>query len=121
ALEEAYDAFAHELAGVDALVCYAVKANSSLAILDLFARRGAGLDIVSGGELARVLAIGADAQKIVFSGVGKTRAEMRAALEAGILCFIVESAAELERLNAVAASLGKKAPLSLRVNPNVDA
>ena len=107
-------------AGRDALVCYAVKANSSLAILNLFARLGAGFDIVSGGELQRALAAGADPKKIVFSGVGKTAAEMRQALEAGIFCFNVESAPELERLSEVAGQLGKKAPVSLRVNPNVD-
>lgn len=107
--------------GTDHLVCFAVKANPSLAILNLFARLGAGFDIVSGGELARVLAAGGDPAKIVFSGVGKTKAEMQAALEAGIFCFNVESAAELERLNEVAGSLQKIAPASLRVNPNVDA
>jgi len=107
-------------AGANSLVCYAVKANSNLAILNLFARLGAGFDIVSGGELERVLAAGADAGKVVFSGVGKTEAEMEQALNAGILCFNVESAAELERLNLVACRLGKKAPISLRVNPDVD-
>ncbi|MBK7899619.1 MAG: diaminopimelate decarboxylase [Azonexus sp.] len=107
-------------AGARALVCYAVKANSNLAILNLFARLGAGFDIVSGGELARVLAAGADPGKVVFSGVGKTGEEMRQALQAGIFCFNVESAAELERLNAVAGSLAKRAPVSLRVNPDVD-
>jgi diaminopimelate decarboxylase len=108
-------------AAVDHLICFAVKANPSLAILNLFARMGAGFDIVSGGELARVLAAGGDPGKVVFSGVGKTEAEMREALEAGIFCFNVESAAELERLNGVAGSMGKIAPVSLRVNPNVDA
>ena len=103
------------------LICYAVKANSNLAILNLFARLGAGFDIVSGGELARVLAAGGDANKIMFSGVGKSRAEMRAALEAGIHCFNVESASELERLSEVAGSVGRRAPVSLRVNPDVDA
>lgn len=107
--------------GVDHLVCFAVKANPSLAILNLFAKLGAGFDIVSGGELARVLAAGGDPKKVVFSGVGKTAAEMQAALEAGIFCFNVESAAELERLNQVAGNMGKVAPVSLRVNPNVDA
>ncbi|GHT92173.1 diaminopimelate decarboxylase [Betaproteobacteria bacterium] len=110
---------AHPL-GADSLVCYAVKANSNLAILNLFARLGAGFDIVSGGELQRALAAGADARKIVFSGIGKSVAEMQQALNAGILCFNVESAAELERLNAVAGQLGKQAPVSLRVNPDVD-
>ena len=121
ALEGALEEFQQELADVDALVCYAVKANSNLAILDLFARRGAGFDIVSGGELQRVLAAGADPQKIVFSGVGKTAAEMELALDTGILCFNVESASELARLNAVAGHLGRTAPISLRVNPDVDA
>jgi diaminopimelate decarboxylase len=121
ALEASLDEFLAELAGIDALVCYAVKANSNLGILNLFARRGAGFDIVSGGELQRALAAGADPQKIVFSGVGKTADEMKQALAAGILCFNVESAPELERLNEAAASVGKKAPVSLRVNPNVDA
>jgi diaminopimelate decarboxylase len=103
-----------------ALICYAVKANSNLAILNLFARLGAGFDIVSGGELARVLAAGGDPGKVVFSGVGKSREEMRAALIAGIHCFNVESASELAQLNAVAGELGKRAPVSFRVNPNVD-
>lgn len=120
ALTAAYNAYKEALAGRDALVCYAVKANSNLAILNVFARLGAGFDIVSGGELARVIAAGGDPAKVVFSGVGKSAAEMRDALEAGILCFNVESAAELEQLDAVAGSLGKKAPISLRVNPNVD-
>ena len=120
ALTAAFNAYRDALAGRDALVCYAVKANSNLAILNVFARLGAGFDIVSGGELARVIAAGGDPAKVVFSGVGKSAAEMRAALEAGILCFNVESAAELDQLNAVAAELGKQAPVSLRVNPNVD-
>jgi len=113
--------FTNALQGREYLICYAVKANSNLAILNLFARLGAGFDIVSGGELQRVLAAGGDARKIVFSGVGKTVAEMRMALDAGILCFNVESAAELERLNEVAASMGKISAISLRVNPDVDA
>ncbi len=120
ALEDAYQGYVSALAGRDTLICYAVKANSNLAILNLFARLGAGFDIVSGGELARVLAAGGDAGKIVFSGVGKTRAEMRAALAAGIYCFNVESASELESLNEVAGSLGLRAPIALRVNPDVD-
>ena len=125
ALTQAYTAYrdalqAHDLAG-RSLICYAVKANSNLAILNLFARLGAGFDIVSGGELARVLAAGGAADKIVFSGVGKSRTEMRAALEAGIHCFNVESASELGQLNEVAGSLGCRAPVSLRVNPDVDA
>jgi len=103
------------------LICYAVKANSNLAILNLFARLGSGFDIVSGGELARVIAAGGDPARTVFSGVGKTREEMRQALAAGVLCFNVESESELERLNQVAEEMGKKAPVSLRVNPDVDA
>ncbi len=121
ALESAFKRFDAGFATADRLVCFAVKANPSLAILNLFARLGAGFDIVSGGELARVLAAGGDPGKIVFSGVGKTAAEMQAALEAGIFCFNVESAAELDRLNSVAGAMGKVAPVSLRVNPNVDA
>ena len=120
ALEAAFGAWQQALAGRRALVCYAVKANSNLGILSVFARLGAGFDIVSGGELARVLAAGGRADKVVFSGVGKTRAEMRQAMEAGIRCFNVESAAELEHLNAVAGELGKRAPIALRVNPDVD-
>ena len=120
ALESAYQAYSDAFAATPHLICYAVKANSSLAILNLFARLGAGFDIVSGGELARVLAAGGDAHKIVFSGVGKTADEMRAALEAGILCFNVESVSELHRLNRVAGELGKVAPVSFRVNPDVD-
>lgn len=103
------------------LICYAVKANSNLAILSLFAKLGAGFDIVSGGELRRVLAAGGDASSVVFSGLGKTADEMAFALEAGIKCFNVESEPELERLNSIAARLGCKAPVSLRVNPDVDA
>ncbi|MGE5757384.1 MAG: diaminopimelate decarboxylase, partial [Sideroxydans sp.] len=121
ALSEGYRQFAEAFKSRDHLICYAVKANSNLAILNLFARFGAGFDIVSGGELQRVLAAGGAANKVVFSGVGKSEAEMRQALEAGILCFNVESAPELERLNAVAGSMGKIAPISLRVNPDVDA
>ena len=120
ALEASLDEYLHELAGVDALVCFAVKANANLAILDVFARRGAGFDIVSGGELKRVLAAGGDPKKVVFSGIGKSVEEMKLALEHDILCFNVESAPELDRLNEVAGQLGKKAPISLRVNPNVD-
>jgi diaminopimelate decarboxylase len=121
ALTAAFRSFDAGFAGTDHLVCYAVKANPNLAILNLFARLGAGFDIVSGGELARVLAAGGDPNKVVFSGVGKTAAEMRQALEAGIFCFNVESGPELERLNQVAGEMGKQAPVSLRVNPNVDA
>jgi diaminopimelate decarboxylase len=113
-------AYQRGFAGRNALVCYAMKANSSLAILQLFAQAGCGFDIVSGGELERVLAAGAAASKIIFSGVGKTRAEMRRALDAGIACFNVESEAELEVLSEVALSMGKIASISIRVNPNVD-
>ena len=120
ALEQAYRAYTEALVSTPHLICYAVKANSSLAILNLFARLGSGFDIVSGGELMRVLAAGGDAGKVVFSGVGKTSAEMRQALEAGILCFNVESESELARLNQVAGEMGKIAPVSFRVNPDVD-
>jgi diaminopimelate decarboxylase len=106
--------------GRDALVCYAMKANSNLAILDILAREGAGFDIVSGGELLRVIAAGGDPGKVIFSGVGKTVAEIELALNKGILCFNVESIPELDRINEVAGRLGKRAPISLRVNPNVD-
>lgn len=121
ALITAFERFSSGFAGTDHLVCFAVKSNPSLAILNTFAKLGAGFDIVSGGELARVIAAGGDPSKVVFSGVGKTEAEMRSALEAGIFCFNVESTSELDRLNQVAGSMGKKAPVSLRVNPNVDA
>lgn len=121
ALEAAYRAYDTALAAHDHLICYAVKANANLAILNVFARMGAGFDIVSGGELARVLAAGGDPAKIVFSGVGKREEEMRAALRAGIHCFNVESESELARLDRVAGEMGLRAPVSLRVNPNVDA
>lgn len=121
ALTQAFNNFKAGLAGTNYLVCFAVKANPNIAILNLFAKLGAGFDIVSGGELARVLAAGGDPKKIVFSGVGKSADEMRAALNAGIFCFNVESASELVRLNQVAGEMGKIAPVSLRVNPNVDA
>ena len=121
AIDRAWDEFAAATAGRRALVCYAIKANSTLAILELLARRGAGFDIVSGGELARVLAAGGDPAKVVFSGVGKTVEEMRAALSAGVRCFNVESESELARLDAVARAMGTRAPVSLRVNPDVDA
>lgn len=113
-------AYQRGFAGRDALICYAMKANSSLAILQLFARAGCGFDIVSGGELQRALAAGARPANVIFSGVGKTRAEMQQALEAGIGCFNVESEAELDVLNTVALALGQRAPVSIRVNPNVD-
>ncbi len=121
ALTATFHAFDRAFAGHDHLICYAVKANSNLAVLDAVARLGSGFDIVSAGELARVIAAGGDPAKTVFSGVGKTAAEMRAALQAGVLCFNVESAAELERLNHVAAGMQMRAPVSLRVNPDVDA
>jgi diaminopimelate decarboxylase len=121
ALVDGYRQFAEAFKSREHLICYAVKANSNIAILNQFARLGAGFDIVSGGELQRVLAAGGAANKVVFSGVGKSEAEMRQALEAGILCFNVESPSELDRLNAVAGSMGKIAPISLRVNPDVDA
>lgn len=121
ALIEAFESFSAGFKGSNHLVCFAVKSNPNLAILNLFASLGAGFDIVSGGELARVLAAGGDPKKIVFSGVGKTETEMQAALNAGIFCFNVESASELARLNKVASEMGKVAPISLRVNPNVDA
>jgi diaminopimelate decarboxylase len=121
ALTEAFRQFDEGFAARDHLICYAVKANSNLAVLNTFARLGAGFDIVSGGELARVLAAGGDPGKVVFSGIGKTVEEMRAALEAGIFCFNVESASELERLNQVAGEMARVAPVSLRVNPDVDA
>lgn len=121
ALTQAFERFSAGFSNTNHLVCFAVKSNPSLAILNLFANLGAGFDIVSGGELARVLAAGGDPAKVVFSGVGKTADEMRAALEAGIFCFNVESASELVRLNDVASFMGKIAPVSLRVNPNVDA
>ena len=113
-------AYQRGFAGRRAQICYAMKANSSLAVLQVFARAGCGFDIVSGGELQRVLAAGGDAAKVIFSGVGKTRAEMQQALDAGIGCFNVESDAELDVLSAVAVAAGKKAPVSIRVNPNVD-
>jgi len=119
-LTTAYRTYDAAFDGLPHLVCYAMKANPTLAILDLFARLGSGFDIVSGGELARVIAAGGDCRKIVFSGVGKSDAEMEAALAAGILCFNVESASELEHLAAVAARTGLRAPISFRVNPDVD-
>ncbi len=121
ALTSAFKRFDAGFEGTDHLVCFAVKSNPSLAILNLFAKLGAGFDIVSGGELERVIAAGGDPSKVVFSGVGKTEVEMRRALELGIFCFNVESSSELERLNQLAGSMGKIAPISLRVNPNVDA
>ena len=120
-IEAQYRTFADALEGMPHLVCFAVKANSNLGVLNVLARLGAGFDIVSGGELERVLAAGGSADKIVFSGVGKTREDMRRALEVGVHCFNIESTDELERLQIVAAELGVRAPVSLRVNPDVDA
>ncbi len=121
ALTTAFNDFQAGLAGTDHLVCFAVKANPNIAVLNILSKLGAGFDIVSGGELARVIAAGGDPNKVVFSGVGKSADEMRAALNVGIFCFNVESASELARLNTVASKMGKVAPISLRVNPNVDA
>ncbi|MEQ4601083.1 MAG: diaminopimelate decarboxylase, partial [Pseudomonas amygdali] len=120
-IEAQYRAYADALSGMPHMVCFAVKANSNLGVLNVLARLGAGFDIVSRGELERVLAAGGKAEKIVFSGVGKTREDMRRALEVGVHCFNVESTDELERLQEVAAELDVRAPISLRVNPDVDA
>ncbi len=120
AMLAALSAYQQALEGRDHLICYAVKANSSLAVLQTFARAGCGFDIVSSGELERVLAAGAEPSKVVFSGVGKTRAEMRQALAVGVMCFNVESEAELDALSAVAVQSGHTARISLRVNPDVD-
>ena len=121
ALTSAWHEFTAELEGRDALVCYAMKANSNLAVLGTFARLGAGFDIVSGGELARVIAARGDPGKVIFSGVGKTSAEIEIALAHGIYCFNIESAPELERINQVALASSRVAPISFRVNPDVDA
>lgn len=121
ALSDAYQSYQHAFGDLQPLICYAVKANGNLSILRHFARLGSGFDIVSGGELARVLAAGGDAGKTIFSGVGKSEVEIEYALQHGVLCFNVESQPELERINAVAARLGKMAPVSLRINPDVDA
>ncbi|MEE3925104.1 diaminopimelate decarboxylase [Pseudomonas viridiflava] len=120
-IEAQYRAYTDALDGMPHLVCFAVKANSNLGVLNVLARLGAGFDIVSRGELERVLAAGGKAEKIVFSGVGKSREDMRRALEVGVHCFNVESTDELERLQSVAAELNVRAPISLRVNPDVDA
>ncbi|MDR2154736.1 MAG: diaminopimelate decarboxylase [Burkholderiaceae bacterium] len=121
AILHALAAYQRGLAGREALICYSIKANSSLAILKLLADAGCGFDIVSGGELERALAVGAAPSKIIFSGIGKTRPEMLRALQAGVGCFNVESMAELDALNEVAQSCGQTAPVSIRVNPDVDA
>jgi len=120
-IERHWHAFDQAAGDQDHLICYAVKANSNLALLNLLARLGSGFDIVSGGELARVIQAGGDPAKVVFSGVGKSADEIRAALEAGILCFNVESEPELSRINQVAGELGMQAPVSIRVNPDIDA
>lgn len=120
-IEGAFHEFDRGLAGVDHLVCYAVKANSNIAVLEALARLGAGFDIVSGGELARVLAAGGDASRVIFSGVGKSPTEIGAGLLASIKCFNVESEPELDRINAIAGEMGRVAPVSLRINPDVDA
>ena len=119
-LKDSYTAYAEAFSDLDTLICYSVKANSNLAILKSFADLGSGFDIVSGGELIRVQRAGGDPSKVVFSGVGKTREEMRAAIEAGILFFNVESEEELSVLNEAGKEVGKKAPVALRVNPDID-
>ena len=120
-IEATFEQFRLAIKGRKATICYALKANSNLAIIDLMGRLGCGFDIVSGGELERVIAAGGDPRQVLFSGVGKTAVEMARALEVGVRCFNVESLAELERLDEVAARLGKIAPVSIRVNPDVDA
>ena len=120
-LTRAHERYRQAFAGLDPLICYAVKANSNLSILRHFAELGCGFDIVSGGELARVVAAGGDPAKTVFSGVGKSRDEIRDALEAGIKCFNIESLPEIDRIEAIAAISGHIAPVSLRINPNIDA
>ena len=121
AMRRALDSYRSALQGRDHLICYAVKANSNLAVLQWFASQGCGFDIVSAGELERVIAAGGEASQVVFSGVGKTRPEMALALQAGVLCFNVESEQELASLAAEAQSQGRVAKISLRVNPDVDA
>lgn len=121
ALERRFNAFHQALFGIEHLICYSVKANSNLGVLDVLARLGSGFDIVSAGELERVLAAGGKANRTVFSGVGKTAPEIAQALEAGVHCFNVESAAELESIDRVARAVEKRAPISFRVNPDVDA
>jgi len=121
ALEHNLRAYQQPLSGLPHLICFAVKANSNLAVLNVLARLGAGFDIVSGGELERVVRAGGDPAKVIFSGLGKTEEEIARALELGICCFNVESEPELDRIEAVAARLQRRAPISLRVNPDVDA
>jgi diaminopimelate decarboxylase len=120
-IESAYAEFRDALGGREAMICYSVKANSNLSVLALLARLGAGFDIVSGGELARVIAAGGAPQRTLFSGVGKSEAEIRFALEKGIGCINLESEAELTRVNTVAEGLGRRAPVAFRVNPDIDA
>ncbi|MGL5289753.1 MAG: diaminopimelate decarboxylase family protein, partial [Aeromonas sp.] len=120
-LEQHWHGFDQAAGEIPHLICYAVKANANLALLNLLARLGSGFDIVSGGELARVIAAGGDPAKVVFSGVAKSEAELRFALESEIYCFNLESDGELERLNRVAGSMGKRARVSVRVNPDIDA
>jgi len=119
-LERHYGVYQKALEGCPHLICFAVKANSNLAVLNVLARLGAGFDIVSGGELERVIAAGGDASKVIFSGLGKTEAEIERALQVGIYCFNIESGAELDRIDRIAQRLGKKAPISVRVNPDVN-
>ena len=119
-LERHYGVYQKALEGCPHLICFAVKANSNLAVLNVLARLGAGFDIVSGGELERVIAAGGDASKVIFSGLGKTEAEIERALQLGIYCFNIESGAELDRIDRIAQRLGKKAPISVRVNPDVN-
>ena len=121
ALDEAFAAYQTAFAALNPLICYAVKANGNLSLIRRFAELGSGFDIVSGGELARVLAAGGSAAKTIFSGVGKNAAEIESALKAGIKCFNVESLPELERINGIAGRLNTRAPVSLRINPDVDA
>ena len=121
ALVASWEGFTRELAGRDAMVCYAMKANSNLAVLNLFAQMGSGFDIVSGGELKRVIAAGGDPAKVIFSGVGKSEHEISLALSHGIYCFNIESASELDRVARIATACGAVAPISIRVNPDVDA
>ncbi len=120
-LERHYNVYQQAMGELPHLICFAVKANSNLAVLNILARLGSGFDIVSGGELDRVIAAGGDPSKVIFSGLGKTQKEIEQSLECGIHCFNVESAAELERINSIAQSHGARAPVSLRVNPDVDA
>ena len=119
-LERHYGVYQEALKGCPHLICFAVKANSNIAVINVLARLGAGFDIVSGGELERVIAAGGDTSKVIFSGLGKTEAEIERALQLGIYCFNIESGAELDRIDRIAQRLGKKAPISVRVNPDVN-